>query len=77
VKRLLLMVGITVVALAIHFGGAVFRETQVEGRPLRTAMGTGLVVVGFLAPIFVVAIIAQWREDHRDPSEAESLRSRP
>ena len=54
------------------FGLAVFRETQVEGRPFRTAAGTGMMAVAYVMAVLGVCILFVWlTERRRNTSKGE------
>jgi fluoride ion exporter CrcB/FEX len=52
------------------FGIAVFRETQVDERPIRTALATGLIAGGVIFSVLALGVYVLWRREHANAHQA-------
>ncbi len=63
----------SIVFEATLFAGAVYREISARDRPMRSAIETGFIVVGYGALLFGFAVFLQWRADRIDrPKKSET-----
>lgn len=51
------------------FAIAVFRETQVDDRPMKTALATGAIAGSVVCLVLAVAVYVLWRRERGEHSE--------